>query len=110
MKIHFLGGTFDGISLIQTILIRETQYFVQVKILSIKINIILLFLCKTVIWETSWSVISIIKTSTTQIFTAAMPKPNDAWLGFFIELEFNSIEDSNLSVSTEVSFTLLVCL
>jgi hypothetical protein len=37
-------------------------------------------------------------------YTGVMPKPTDGkWLAFFIEFEFESIENSNMKVTTEAN-------
>lgn len=54
------------------------------------------------VWQPRWDLL-VQNNQTDMVYTAVLPKPASGWLGFYIQFEFESIEQSTLTVNTEVN-------
>jgi len=56
-----------------------------------------------VIWKPNYKIIEIEKTENTIIYTAAFLKPYSGWLGFYFQLTFPGLEDTDLEITSETN-------
>lgn len=55
------------------------------------------------LWKASWDVLTVKESTNVLEYTVAFPKPEVGWLAFFIEFDFDSIEESSMILTTEAN-------